>query len=452
MAEIITYRADSMQEALRLVRRELGPDALILRTRQCERKKVFPWQKSKLETEIVAVKEEAPVHAELSRQLPPRSRATNGEVATALPALSPRTDSAPEWTPSPAPVPRLQPEKEPADHATNNALLVAPLVDSTLSVAEATPSPGGHASPPAEPRESERLEQLVHQRLDALQQMIERLTQQVQTSASPEIPAELFDCYLQLMEADVEEDYAREILRKLRRQHSASELACPEQPRRLLRGILESEIHCSGPILPRPGQQKVVALIGPTGVGKTTTIAKLASNFRLREGMQLGLITVDTYRIAAVEQLRTYVEIIDLPMQVVTTPDEMERAMRELAGMDLILIDTAGRSPHDEVRVNELKTFLDRIVVDEIHLVLSATTSPRNLRGSIEKFRLVEPTSVILTKLDEAPRAGAIATISGSLGLPISYLATGQNVPRDIEPAERSRAVRLVLGEERITV
>ncbi len=119
----------------------------------------------------------------------------------------------------------------------------------------------------------------------------------------------------------------------------------------------------------------MVALVGPTGVGKTTTIAKLAANFRLRDGIRMGLVTVDTYRIAAVEQLRTYAEIIDLPMKVVTSPREMRRALEELQGLDLILIDTAGRSPRDELKIQELKSLLNEAQVDEVHLVLSLTVA-----------------------------------------------------------------------------
>ena len=112
--------------------------------------------------------------------------------------------------------------------------------------------------------------------------------------------------------------------------------------------------------------------------------------------------------------------------------------------MDLILIDTAGRSPQDELRIQELKTFLDRIPVDETHLVLSATTSQRNLRLTVETFNVIQPQAAVLTKLDEAPERGAIVTLSAQLGLPVSYFTTGQNVPQDIEPARLDRATELL--------
>ena len=115
-----------------------------------------------------------------------------------------------------------------------------------------------------------------------------------------------------------------------------------------------------------------MALVGPTGVGKTTTIAKLAANYRLREKKRVGLITVDTYRIAAVEQLRTYADIIDLPMEVVSTPREMREAVARMRNLDLVLMDTAGRSPRDEIKIQELRSLLAEAEADEVHLVLSA--------------------------------------------------------------------------------
>ncbi len=146
-------------------------------------------------------------------------------------------------------------------------------------------------------------------------------------------------------------------------------------------GMIEEEIHVAGPIQITPGRCRLAALVGPTGVGKTTTIAKLAANFRLKEKRRVGLITVDTYRIAAVEQLRTYADIIDLPMHVVSTPREMRETVKRMSHLDLILLDTAGRSPKDEVRLQELKAFLTEAAADEVHLVLSSMTDNAGANG-----------------------------------------------------------------------
>ena len=166
----------------------------------------------------------------------------------------------------------------------------------------------------------------------------------------------------------------------------------------------------------------------------------------------MGLVTVDTYRIAAVEQLRTYAEIIDLPMKVVTSSLEMRRALDELAGLDLVLIDTAGRSPRDDLQIQELKSLLSEANVDEVHLVMSLTASLRSIEATADKFAAANTTSMILTKLDEAAEMGSLLSVSRKLQLPISYLTTGQDVPDDIEPAHASRIARLVLGQDKLIV
>ena len=189
-----------------------------------------------------------------------------------------------------------------------------------------------------------------------------------------------------------------------------------------------------------------MALVGPTGVGKTTTIAKLAGNFHLRERRRVGLITVDTYRIAAVEQLRTYADIIDLPMEVVSTPREMRQAVERLADLDLILMDTAGRSPRDDVKIQELKNMLAEAEADEVHLVLSSVNSLENLKKTAKQFADVGVTALVLTKLDEATGLGNLVPLLRSCRLPLSYVTNGQNVPDDIEAADRRRLTRGILG------
>ncbi|MBL9090259.1 MAG: 50S ribosome-binding GTPase, partial [Planctomycetaceae bacterium] len=210
----------------------------------------------------------------------------------------------------------------------------------------------------------------------------------------------------------------------------------------------EADIAVAGPIGLETGRRRLVALVGPTGVGKTTTIAKLAANFRLREKKRVGLITVDTYRIAAVEQLRTYADIIDLPMHVVSTPREMRDAVNSFSSMDLVLLDTAGRSPHDDLKIQELKSFLTEADADEVHLVLSATAGASALEKTARQFAAVGTTHLVLTKLDEAAALGNLLPLFRNAKLPLSYLTDGQSVPDDIAPADGARLARLVLGLE----
>ena len=207
-----------------------------------------------------------------------------------------------------------------------------------------------------------------------LQAMVKQLCRHAPGGSRPDLPEELFRLFTDLLDSDLSEEVARELVERLRRESRGVKLDDLFLAKARIARMIEGEIAVAGPIRLTPGRRRLAALVGPTGVGKTTTIAKLAAHYRLREKRRVGLITVDTYRIAAVEQLRTYADIIDLPMQVVSTPREMREAVARMNDLDLILLDTAGRSPKDEVRIQELRAFVTEADADEIHLVLSAMT------------------------------------------------------------------------------
>jgi flagellar biosynthesis GTPase FlhF len=190
-----------------------------------------------------------------------------------------------------------------------------------------------------------------------------------------------------------------------------------------------------GPIRLIPGRQTVVALVGPTGVGKTTTIAKLAALFQIRDERRVGLVTVDTFRIAAVEQLRSYAQIMDLPLVVARTPRDMPAALAQLADCELVLVDTAGRSPRDARQLAELQALLAETEADEIHLVLSAAAGSESLAVAAAAFAGVGAAALIVTKLDEAASLDWLPQLTRQHRLPLSYTTHGQNVPDDIRPA-----------------
>jgi flagellar biosynthesis protein FlhF len=292
----------------------------------------------------------------------------------------------------------------------------------------------------------------VQEQISDLQAMVKELCKQSKGIGVGELPEELFHLFTSLIDADVSEDLARELVDRLRREVRGGELKDPLMLQARIARMIEGDIRAAGPIAMTPGKCRVVALVGPTGVGKTTTIAKLAANFHLKEKRRVGLITVDTYRIAAVEQLRTYADIIDLPMEVVSTPKEMRQAVARMSDMDLVLIDTAGRSPKDEVRLQELRAFLTEAGTDEVHLVLSSVTAWRTLEHTATQFAAVGTTSLILTKLDETNGLGNVLPVLRSSHLPLSYLTDGQNVPDDIEIATCAHLANLVLGMETATV
>ena len=189
-------------------------------------------------------------------------------------------------------------------------------------------------------------------------------------------------------------------------------------------------------------------VVGVNGVGKTTTIAKLAIDYRQRKNCQVGLITLDLSRMGAVEQLQTFADIISIPMLCVSTRRQMREAMARMADFDLVLIDTAGQSRADEMPLQELRMFFDAAQVNSVMLVLSSTSRTRILKKTVQSFESLGTTSLILTKLDEALGLGNLYPLLQETTLPVSYLTNGQKVPDDFETAERMRLARLILGDE----
>jgi len=175
-------------------------------------------------------------------------------------------------------------------------------------------------------------------------------------------------------------------------------------------------------------------------------VAKLAANYKLREGKAVGLITIDTYRIAAVDQLRTYAQIIDVPLQVVITPNELRGAVQSMGDRDYVLIDTAGRSQRDQEKIGELATFFDIIRPDEVHLVLASTCGLGALTQTIESFQKLGIDRVILTKLDELYRPGRIVDLAKALSRPIAWVTWGRGVLGTSSAPDDPRVVSRILG------
>jgi len=436
MNDVRTYRAASMQEALDIVRREMGGDAVILHTRQFAQRRLLPWKKPVEQVEITAglgVNIRTPARPAAKRQ--------------AVPVPAPTRPRVPEN------ISGRELDGVVFERTTTDAQIAgaeASLKQALRSSAPSQAAPSrSNPRPPAQPAASPLPAEFAT-KLDSIQKMLQELGRGGIAAGQSEVPPELFHLYTGLIDAEVEDAIAKDLITRLKQTAGPEQLHDANAALSLLTAMVETEIRCSGPIAPQPGKRKVVALVGSTGVGKTTTIAKLAANFRLRDGVKMGLVTVDTYRIAAVEQLRTYAEIIDLPMKVVTSPPEMRRALDELAGLDLVLIDTAGRSPRDELQIKELKSLLAEAIVDEVHLVMSMTASAKSLEATAQKFAAAGTTSLIMTKLDEAAGMGALLSVARKVPLPFSYLTTGQDVPDDIEAANPTRIARLILGREKL--
>ncbi|MAT16209.1 MAG: flagellar biosynthesis protein FlhF [Planctomyces sp.] len=580
MQQIKTFRAGSMQEALDLVRSEVGPDAIILHTKQIDDRSRLPWKKSKSIVEVTIALEEEPGSSRLSQSIANRYRgesapdleeesyeedrpgrptaASNKSLALQLlsqigkdedelelSSLDPgksrlsaqparptsfpteRPGSLPEECPQhgdllnrpltaaqqreyrseesaeeqpdaprrPAPFTPASPTRErqidPAPVATRTngrpqsiaAMSLNPKPAPSSATLEAKPAkaempaakapeakrntiaqshPRHEAQPPvrqaavkpttrtAPSTTKSYVDADFANRLANIERMLMNLGRHNPMLAMHELPNSLFNLYTKLIDVDVAEEVARELVFDIKKQCRPQELEIEGRTDAVLEGLIEKQFHCAGPIQVAKGRRKVVALVGATGVGKTTTIAKLAANFKLRQGLKMGLVTVDTYRIAAVEQLRTYAEIMDLPVKVVTDVKEMRQALDELQGLDLVLIDTGGRSPKDEPKLQELKALLQEARADEVHLVLNLTASLRSLETMTQEFAAAGTTSLILTKLDETEGLGPMLNLARKVSLPVSYLTTGQTVPEDIEAATAPRMRRLLLGQELI--
>jgi flagellar biosynthesis protein FlhF len=258
---------------------------------------------------------------------------------------------------------------------------------------------------------------------------------------------ELHETYRKLVENAVASDTAQQLVARVREELGEEQLRDRNVVRACLARRIEAMLPVAGPIRPaRTGEPRLIALVGPTGVGKTTTIAKLAANLRLREHLAVGLITIDTYRIAAVEQLKTYARIIDVPIEVAMTPRQLEDAVARMGDQDVILIDTAGRSQRDEAKINELRRFFDAVQPDEVHLVLSSACSEKALFDTVRRFRPLDINRVIFTKLDEAIGFGVMLACLQRAEAGLSYVTTGQDVPDDIQVGERKALAQLILG------
>lgn len=190
-----------------------------------------------------------------------------------------------------------------------------------------------------------------------------------------------------------------------------------------------------------------VVLVGPTGVGKTTTIAKLAGKLALIDNKKVGLITIDTYRIGAVEQLKTYAEIMNIPFKVVITIKEMEEAIKDMEDLDVVLIDTTGRSSKNSMQISELRAFIQKADPNHTLMVISCTTKNADITTIINGYNKLSYDKVIVTKLDETSKYGAIHTILKESNKPLAYITTGQNVPDDMKVPTKNEIINLIFGE-----
>ncbi|MDR2755924.1 MAG: hypothetical protein LBC20_09475 [Planctomycetaceae bacterium] len=217
----------------------------------------------------------------------------------------------------------------------------------------------------------------------------------------------------------------------------------PTVLQRSLIALFTESIRFGGPIDLLDGKRKTVAFLGLSGVGKTTTIAKIAAHYRLKEFKRVGLVTIDTFRVAATEQLGKYAEMLGLSMEIVSEPFRMKTALARLETCDLILLDTPGINPKNTIKLQTLGAMLDAAMVDEVHLLFSATTHFTALNEIFYRFEPLAPTDLTFTKLDEAVGLNDLYQFLKTNILPLRFFSLGQNISEDIEVAGPARLASL---------
>ncbi|QDU74440.1 Flagellar biosynthesis protein FlhF [Bremerella volcania] len=373
---IRSFRAKSMHEALELVRKELGPDAALLHTREVPQRGLKGLLGGK-EIELAA-SSDSNLKSRFEIKLPEEER--EAEAASS----------------------------EPIEQVASQPQEATPEDDAGID-------------------------------LEAMS------FSQTFFSSGPGWPASLLRIRERLVEAEVPGFLADSLCEKVLSTHTEESQQDEAVLLQAIRTELAASIHIGHDIDDPRVYPRVVAVIGPTGVGKTTTIAKLAARAKFDHKRRVGMLTVDTYRIAAVDQLQTYAEIMDLPMKIVSTPMEVRSAINELSDCEQIFIDTAGRSPRDEVQVQQLRSLIKAASPDETYLVLSAPSSSKNLAEAVAKFTTVSPSSWVLTKIDEVGSLGNTLSFLQDPQLPLAYVTNGQDVPQAIATAEAEDLVARIL-------
>lgn len=262
----------------------------------------------------------------------------------------------------------------------------------------------------------------------------------------PEFQGIFFELFIDLVENGVDRKLATKLIHTLQAQTDAGQMGDGKTVRRQLFNLLTSSISVPAPLKLEKGKRKIVVMVGPTGSGKTTTIAKLSSYFKLMESRKVALMTIDSYRIGAEAHLRTYAEILDVPFYSVYNEREVRYRLDLIRDYELVFIDTTGRSPNDKKGLLIMEKHLSTIPDDEkeVYLVLSATTKAPDLYLTYEKYSIFNPDKLVFSKIDESLSLGNLFSLKLKTDIPAAYFTTGQRVPEDIEIAYPRKFARRV--------
>lgn len=293
------------------------------------------------------------------------------------------------------------------------------------------------------------LEQLSHiselkSEIHDIKKTLQQVADFLKYSRMPALPEFFKRALKRLVDNEVHEDLARAIVQTVYSHTQPADYKKVDVVNRNVITLLARMVKTAKPLESVKRTPYVIALVGPTGVGKTTTIAKIAANLKLFYNRRVALISADTYRIAAIEQLQTFANIANIPMSVAYSPSEIREAIYKFDEKDIIIIDTVGRSQKNDQHLRDLQQFIEAANPDEVHLVLSLTSSLRTLLDVVKRFSIMRPNRFIFSKLDECINTGNIINVLYKHQLPVSFLTTGQTVPNDIVPADRELLANLV--------
>jgi flagellar biosynthesis protein FlhF len=295
---------------------------------------------------------------------------------------------------------------------------------------------------------SEQLERL-DRRIDSIDSMLSDFIDKfsfVKREITYDYPEELQDLLIKMIDNQVREELAHSFAKQteqiLRKQSDSSAAE-------ILEHLVLEQLGRPEPILHKKFTQKVILVLGPTGVGKTTSIVKLAADFAVKKKKKVGIINTDTYRIGAQEQLQTYADILDVPLQVIYWVDELEAVLESMSDRDIIFVDTAGKRPGDEQHRDDVLRMVQVLKPEDTLLCLSASTGFAAIKEIVDTYGFVDNYRLLITKLDETKYRGSILNLSWYSQNPLAYVTTGQTVPDDIEIVNVESIANQILGDWR---
>ena len=424
--KIKRFQALTMQEALRSVREDLGPDAVVLSSQQVKNGGGMFGMFERPVIEVTAAIDAGTPDASAEASLPSSSSSTFDKQLTAASVFAP-----------------LQ-----QDLAIIREELQS-LRQATVGLEGTRQRNGGSEQDHYKAHWNEFRDEMSE--LRSMLQMLTNGSRTVEGILEPQqeeepLPSLLAREYRKLTLQGVDPEIVKKVMGFMTQKLSAEQLEQPTAVQAYLDDLLACTVRVGGPLLDRPGSQKVVLFVGATGVGKTTTLAKLAAQYREKDECNIAVATLDTQRVAAIEQLKMYTRILGMPVEVAVSPRDLTQVIQRHKKKDLVLIDTAGRSPSDVAGIGELKELCNTGVQFEIHLVLSASTKQMDLDETVKQFSVLPIDRLLFTKLDETGSCANIFNTVNRTGKPISYFTAGQRVPDDIEVATPKRVLDLVGG------